>query len=147
MPVYTRLSVCDRFDCEPKKMMCLDIWKTRKLFAACSSGWIRFKRSCYKYVNEPEQFDGAKSRCLRMGARLVHIESKAEDNFIRVLYLTLGLRKEKEKTWLSLFSSRENPTFRRLFQYFWHSSQTFSQGAKTQIIKKYTFKWVWIKMC
>ncbi len=54
-------------------------------FLACATGWVRYKKSCYKYVKEPQQFDGAKSACLDMGARLLHIDSKGEDDFIKVM--------------------------------------------------------------
>lgn len=54
------------------------------LSAVCSSGWRKFRRSCYKfYVHPRVQFAAATGHCRQQGASLVQINTQREDKFLK----------------------------------------------------------------
>ncbi|KAJ8314965.1 LOW QUALITY PROTEIN: hypothetical protein KUTeg_007115, partial [Tegillarca granosa] len=50
----------------------------------CPDGWVKSKRSCYKFVKNPKyQYAAAQKFCNGMRSNLVHINSKYEDTFLK----------------------------------------------------------------
>ncbi|XP_004455319.1 C-type lectin domain family 6 member A [Dasypus novemcinctus] len=55
---------------------------TEKVWECCPSTWKSFGSSCYFISTEEDFWSKSEENCVRMGAHLVVINSKAEQNFI-----------------------------------------------------------------
>ncbi|XP_062596426.1 ladderlectin-like [Saccostrea cucullata] len=50
---------------------------------SCPSNWISFGSSCYMIIAQKKSWDNAAIKCLQYGAKLVEIETKEENNFLK----------------------------------------------------------------
>ena len=57
------------------------------LNSACQQGWIGHGTSCYKLVTPSKTWENAKRECEKTYARLVKVESREENDFIKTLLL------------------------------------------------------------
>jgi hypothetical protein len=48
----------------------------------CPSGWVYFDNKCYLFDKEPVTQEAAEAKCRNLGARLLEIDSAAENRFI-----------------------------------------------------------------
>ncbi|XP_048731007.1 low affinity immunoglobulin epsilon Fc receptor-like isoform X3 [Ostrea edulis] len=53
----------------------------------CPSGWTLFTSSCYVFIQAARSWDDASIRCLQYGAKLVEVETKEENDFLRQILL------------------------------------------------------------
>ena len=53
----------------------------------CPDGWRHFSGSCYSHSNDPDTWSGAAYHCKQKGARLVEINSHAENQFLHSYFL------------------------------------------------------------
>ncbi|XP_064176593.1 CD209 antigen-like protein A [Anguilla rostrata] len=66
----------------------------------CLQGWTQFSSKCYYFSNETKSWTDSRSDCIKWGADLVIIESKAEKCFIN--------EQIKNFTWIGLRYSADN---------------------------------------
>ncbi|CAH3196636.1 unnamed protein product, partial [Porites evermanni] len=57
------------------------------LNSACQQGWIGHGTSCYKLVTPSKTWENAKRECEKRYAKLVKVESREENDFIKTLLL------------------------------------------------------------
>ncbi|XP_062600483.1 C-type lectin lectoxin-Lio3-like isoform X2 [Saccostrea cucullata] len=50
---------------------------------SCPSNWIKFGRSCYNIIAQAKAWDKASIKCLQYGAKLVEIETREENFFLK----------------------------------------------------------------
>jgi len=67
----------------------------------CKEGWILFQESCYRMACEPRTYREAEVACRAQGARLVTVESPAENSFVSSL---CGLN----SCWLGLYEPEDS---------------------------------------
>ncbi|XP_071962907.1 macrophage mannose receptor 1-like [Antedon mediterranea] len=76
------------------------------IFASCPEGWLSFQDSCYKFESRRRSWPDARSNCLELGANLVVVRNKAENDFLYNMGsdLWIGLsdvERESDFTWVS----------------------------------------------
>ena len=71
------------------------------LNSACQQGWIGHGTSCYKLVTPSKTWENAKKECEKRHARLVKVESREENDFIK----TELLPTEYGNYWIGLSES------------------------------------------
>ena len=55
----------------------------KSIFSACPRGYSRNGNSCYKLVDDKEEYDDAQEECEKDGANLVAISSQEENQYIK----------------------------------------------------------------
>ncbi|XP_045157211.2 perlucin-like protein [Mercenaria mercenaria] len=74
----------------------------------CPDLWLPFQGSCYLFIDDQETFNVARSRCLDLGAFLVHIKSEAEYEFLRTHLRSL----KSAWYWIGLTDAHTEGTFK-----------------------------------
>uniref|UniRef100_A0A1I8AFC1 C-type lectin domain-containing protein n=1 Tax=Steinernema glaseri TaxID=37863 RepID=A0A1I8AFC1_9BILA len=54
---------------------------------SCPEGWsyLRITDQCYRYFDDPKNFEGAKAACAEQGAYLTDIQSEEENTFVQAI--------------------------------------------------------------
>ena len=74
------------------------------LNSACQQGWIGHGKSCYKLVTSSKTWEKAKEKCEKWNARLVKVESREENEFIKAKILPTN---KNDDYWIGLSNSGE----------------------------------------
>ena len=72
------------------------------LNSACQQGWIGNGTSCYKFFTSSKTWENAKKECEKWHARLVKVDSREEDDFIKTEVLPID---KKDNYWIGLSDS------------------------------------------
>ncbi|XP_025099012.1 low affinity immunoglobulin epsilon Fc receptor-like [Pomacea canaliculata] len=70
----------------------------------CPAPWVRFRLSCYTYIEHPLPWIDAASLCKLLGANLVEINSAAENMFVNNIYKSRNV----EHGWLGINDIQQN---------------------------------------
>lgn len=120
-----------------------DSSKKDKVWSCCPKNWKPFSSHCYFYPTEAKPWRESEERCSRMGAHLVVITSKEEQDFITqntkmntAYYVGLAdPQGERRWQWVDGTPYNENVTF-------WHPYEPSDKNEHC-VILNYRNKWGW----
>ncbi|XP_045182031.2 perlucin-like protein isoform X2 [Mercenaria mercenaria] len=87
-------------------------------FTSCSDGWLAYEGSCYFFGHDEVHFTEAEHYCRQRNGHLIHVNSKAENDFIKDRltdlnhhYWWMGLTDEVTEGKWQWFGTDEPATF------------------------------------
>ncbi|XP_060565780.1 perlucin-like isoform X2 [Ruditapes philippinarum] len=118
--------------------------KEVKVCSHCPDGWIKYKGSCYLFVENKLSFDAAQANCQCLHGHLVHIENENENAFLRNHLRTL----KDSLMWIGLTDSETEGVFKWIDDSStvsftdWSPKQPDNSGNKEDCVEFYPdLKW------